>query len=162
MLKILPIILSTIIFSGYSIESLANQGNDLDSKNRGHRSVTTANGNLLSQDRVIYARDSENFNDSWSKILILIGLTSGVGIAGWYLSRFGQTGWSNTVTAASVKNKKKALIDRVSPRLRRKLLRLINDPKTANRLLMGIYQHHRDRSPDWIAEKVIYDLQRGR
>ncbi len=56
----------------------------------------------------------------------------------------------------------KALIDRVSPKLRRQLLRLVNDPKTANRLLMGIYKNNSHRSPNWIAEKAIYDLRRGR
>jgi hypothetical protein len=25
-----------------------------------------------------------------------------------------------------------------------------------------MHQHHRDRDPDWLAEKVIYDLRRGR
>ncbi len=59
-------------------------------------------------------------------------------------------------------NSETALLDRVSPKLRRQLLRLINDPKTANRLLVGIYKNNSDRSADWLAEKAIYDLKRGR
>lgn len=54
------------------------------------------------------------------------------------------------------------LLDRVSPKLRRQLLRLVSDPKTANRLLMGVYKNNHHRSANWIAEKVIYDLRRGR
>ena len=92
------------------------------------------------------------------KVLLFVLLASATGFLGWCLTK------STHKTSFNPLNGKQSqtLIDRVSPKLRRQLLRLINDPKTANRLLMGIYQHHRDRSPDWIAEKVIYDLRRGR
>jgi hypothetical protein len=94
-----------------------------------------------------------------TRILILAGLISGGGIIGWQLSRQRP---SRRLSPSFGKTSSKALINRVSPKLRRQLLRLINDPKTANRLLIGIHQHHRDRDPDWLAEKVIYDLRRGR
>ncbi|MGF1486904.1 MAG: hypothetical protein ACFBSE_07305 [Prochloraceae cyanobacterium] len=53
-------------------------------------------------------------------------------------------------------------IDRAKPRLQQKLLRLIGDRKTANRLVEGAKNSHPDRSIDWLVEKVIYDLERDR
>lgn len=54
-------------------------------------------------------------------------------------------------------------IDRSDPKLRKKLLRLVhNDRSTANRLIAGANISHPDRSVDWLAEKVIYDLERDR
>lgn len=152
MLKAIIIVIGTVIFSGYPIKLATSQDGGFD-----RDLVYAANGKLL-QGSSPYAVTGK-VNNNLAKILIFSGLISGVGIVGWYLSRQGKAALSSTVSS---KFSQKALIDRVNPRLRRKLLRLINDPKTANRLLMGIYQHHRDRSPDWLAEKVIYDLQRGR
>ncbi|MEN9519191.1 MAG: hypothetical protein RLZZ381_1779, partial [Cyanobacteriota bacterium] len=54
------------------------------------------------------------------------------------------------------------LIDRLSPKLRKKLLQLIHNRETANRLLTGTMLNHAGRSPNWLAEKVIYDLERDR
>ena len=96
-----------------------------------------------------------------TKTLIILGLISGVGSLGWYLFRRSLVA-DHSFIPGETKNSDKALIDRVSPRLRRKLLRLVNDPKTVNRLLMGIQKNNSDRSPNWLAEKAIYDLQRGR
>ncbi|WP_319418894.1 hypothetical protein [Pleurocapsa sp. FMAR1] len=42
-----------------------------------------------------------------------------------------------------------------------KLLRLVHNKQTANRLLRGTMLGHADR-PNWLAEKVIYDLERDR
>jgi hypothetical protein len=54
-------------------------------------------------------------------------------------------------------------IDRVSPKLRKRLLTLVhNDRQIANRLLAGARISHPDRSIDWLADKVVYNLERDR
>lgn len=106
-------------------------------------------------------RNEVNSEQNLTKFLILVGMVSGITIVGWQLSRQSRSVRESALSSNN-SNNHKDLIDRVSPRLRRQLLRLINDPKTANRLLMGVHQHNRDRTPNWLAEKVIYDLKRGR
>lgn len=50
-----------------------------------------------------------------------------------------------------------------NPHLQRKLLRLLhNDRNTANRLISHTKKTHPNRSPNWVLEKVIYDLERDR
>lgn len=54
-------------------------------------------------------------------------------------------------------------IDQASRRLQKKLLRLLHDDRdTANRLLSQAQRKNPNRSADWYADKVIYDLQRDR
>lgn len=54
-------------------------------------------------------------------------------------------------------------IDKASPQLQQKLLRLMhNDRAGANRLLTGAKLNNPNRSVNWLAEKVIYDLERDR
>ena len=121
-------------------------------------------------DRSTLLSDRNNFvvnsskalaKDNLTKTLVILGLVSTVGFVGWRLSKQGNAPTA-TLIAKGQRNSNKALINQVNPKLRRKLLRLVNDPKTANRLLMGIHKHNRDRSPNWLAEKAIYDLRRGR
>lgn len=154
MLKIISLMLGAIVwttvYSKYQVDSAIA----LEYK-------SNSTQNPISQVRSELEEDNNqgDAEENLNKILILAGLISGVGIIGWQLSRRR----SSRISSPSFgKTSSKALIDRVSPKLRRQLLRLINDPKTANRLLTGIHQHHRDRDPDWLAEKVIYDLRRGR
>ncbi|MGL5836248.1 MAG: hypothetical protein ACRC1Z_23885 [Waterburya sp.] len=126
------------------------------------KSISTQNSILQVSSELqdnYHNNNQDDAEENLTKILILAGLISGAGIIGWQLSRRRP---SRISSPSFGKTSSKALIDRVSPKLRRQLLRLINDPKTANRLLTGIHQHHRDRDPDWLAEKVIYDLRRGR
>ncbi|NDJ17238.1 hypothetical protein [Myxacorys almedinensis] len=53
--------------------------------------------------------------------------------------------------------------DQASRSLQRKLMTLVHDDqKVANRLLYQTKLHHPERSIDWCAEKVIYDLKRDR
>lgn len=151
MLKILSFVLSSIISSGYLVESMIAQEQSL---------LTNNDIILLSSDRLALDQTASNNNDYLSKILIIAGFASGAGIIGWSLSSRDRYSRKSSLTIGKIK--RKALIDRVGPKLRRKLLRLINDPKTANRLLMGIQKDHPQRSPDWLADKVIYDLRRGR
>jgi hypothetical protein len=149
MLKIISLIIWTTVYCGYQVDSaIALEDNSSNSQNQ----VFLGDEGQISQ-------NGENAQENLTKILILAGLVSGVSIIGWQLSRQSQSVRSRPLLG---KTSQKALIDRVSPKLRRQLLRLINDPQTANRLLMGMHQHHRDRDPDWLAEKVIYDLRRGR
>ena len=54
-------------------------------------------------------------------------------------------------------------LDRTSPPLRKKLLKLLyNDRQTANRLIAGASVTNPGRSVNWLAEKVIYELERDR
>ena len=149
MLKITSILICMTICSGYQIEpAIALKGNGAKIQNQ------TLLGNSF------FDRNDAR-SENLTKILIFAGLISVVGFTGWQISRQSHSGKTRPNYRHS-KRSNKALIDRVSPKLRRQLLRLINDPKTANRLLMGSQRHHGDRDPDWLAEKVIYDLRRGR
>ena len=98
--------------------------------------------------------------DNLTKIIFLASLV-GIGTLSWQISR-SRRGAKFSRFKPIKSNSDTALLDRVSPKLRRQLLRLVNDPKTVNRLLLGIYKTNCDRSPNWIAEKAIYDLRRGR
>ncbi|MEM8828282.1 MAG: hypothetical protein AAGE96_02870 [Cyanobacteria bacterium P01_G01_bin.19] len=97
--------------------------------------------------------------DNLTKLVFLAGIV-GAGALCWNTYQSRRKGKSKFVPIQY--DSGTALLDRVSPKLRRQLLRLVNDPRTVNRLLMGIHKNNSDRSPNWIAEKVIYDLRRGR
>jgi uncharacterized protein HemX len=163
MLKIISLMLGAIVwttvYSKYQIdEAIAVESTSSITQNQ----ISPVKNELQVQNN--FSNNQSSTETNLSKILILAGLISGVGMIGWQLSRQHPSKRSSSLFGKTKtnSNSSKALIDRVSPKLRRQLLRLINDPKTANRLLMGIHQHHRDRDPDWLAEKVIYDLRRGR
>lgn len=133
------------IFTSVNLElsATANQSSNLVSKS----------SNLIAQNNT-----SQSKND-YSKIIFFLGLISaGALLWYWMQSRRG----SISSFTPSNHNSDTQLLDRVSPKLRRQLLRQINDPKTINRLLIGIQQNNPDRSPNWIAEKAIYDFRRGR
>ena len=156
-----------IAVSGGNIQDRAIPLSDL-SRLRAAASYAIANARNISNvsdmsEPILLSNGLPNVNrdnrDNIDKILILAGLVSTTSLIGWQLRQRSSVKYSNYDLG---KTSKKALIDRVNPKLRRQLLRLINDPKTANRLLVGIYEQNRDRDPDWIAEKVIYDLRRGR
>ena len=54
-------------------------------------------------------------------------------------------------------------IEQANRKLQKKLLRLLHDERdTANRLLYQVKLKNPNRSVDWYAEKVIYDLERDR
>ena len=118
-----------------------------------------ANNHLVAQnDRVRLNPNDNQTQDHLTRIIVFMGLIVTGGLC-WY---FFQSRQSTKPNFQHHSNYDTALLDRVSPKLRRQLLRLVNDPKTVNRLLMGIYKNNRDRSPNWLAEKAIYDLKRGR
>ena len=71
---------------------------------------------------------------------------------GWHISRAYKPSVVNAISERS--NNKTVLLERVSPKLRRELLRLVNDRQTVNRLLSGTLTSHPSRSFNWLAEKV--------
>ena len=107
-------------------------------------------------------RDS-NYNnqpsDDLKNIIGLTGLAIGTGVVGYHLARAYNPSLVNSLPAGS---NNAALIDRVNPKLRKELLRLVHNKAIASRLLSGTLTSHPGRSPNWVAEKVIYDLKRGR
>lgn len=123
----------------------------------------SANGELILSQNYYDFRDRPNYNestDNLNKIVGITGLAVGTGVIGWHLARTYKPSLVNSVP--TVNNNNALLLDRVSPKLRQKLLRLVHNRETANRLLSGTLTSHPNRSPNWLAEKVIYDLERDR
>jgi hypothetical protein len=114
-------------------------------------------------DRTWLNADSENSasssTDNLNKIIGVTGLSLG---AGFIVYRLNRANKSSTTKSLAYGNTDTLLLDRLSPKLRKKLLQLIHNRETANRLLTGAMFYHADRSPNWLAEKVIYDLERDR
>ncbi|HEY9768102.1 MAG TPA: hypothetical protein V6C71_06275 [Coleofasciculaceae cyanobacterium] len=100
------------------------------------------------------ARDSPT--DDLNRIIGLTGLGVGTGFIAYRLYRAYQPASTNLPYG----NTNTLLLDRLSPKLRKTLLQLVHNRETANRLLTGTMLSHADRSPNWLAEKVIYDLKR--
>lgn len=106
-------------------------------------------------DSPTYSEPSDNF-----KLIVgLTGLAVGTGVVGYHLTKAYKP---SLVDFNSGKNKNASPLNSVSPRLRRELLRLVHNKATASRLLSGTLTSNPDRTPNWAAEKVIYDLKRGR
>ncbi|MGL5804092.1 MAG: hypothetical protein ACRC2R_26275 [Xenococcaceae cyanobacterium] len=102
-------------------------------------------------------------NDEAFKILGITTLGAGVLSLIWHRNQKNKTLSFDTVIANYDRQNNTLWIDRTDPKLRKKLLRLVhNDRSTANRLIAGANISHPDRSVDWLAEKVIYDLERDR
>lgn len=104
--------------------------------------------------------DNDRSTDNFKNIVGLTGLAIGTGVVSYHLTRAYNPSLANSLPTTH--NHSAALLDRISPKLRRELLRLVNNPQTANRLLSGTLMSHANRSPNWVAEKVIYDLKRDR
>jgi hypothetical protein len=129
-----------------------------------HQSSMITSGQIAS-----ISEFEDNFNSNFSsdnaisennlnKVIGITGLAIGTGVIAYHLSKNNQS----TLANFSHTNTDTLLLDRVSPKLRQQLLRLINNKQTANRLLTGTLAKYGDHSPNWLAEKVIYDLQRDR
>lgn len=104
--------------------------------------------------------DRSEPNDDFRNIVGLTGLAIGTGVVGYHLTRAYRPSLVDSLPNA---NKGHAsLIDRVNPKLRKELLRLVHNRAIATRLLSGTLTSHPGRSANWAAEKVIYDLKRGR
>ena len=100
-------------------------------------------------------------SDSFKNIVGLTGLAVGTGVVGYHLTRAYKPSLVNSLPNLN-NNSGTSLLTRVNPRLRRELLRLVHNQATADRLLSGTLNSHPGRSANWVAEKVIYDLKRGR
>ena len=108
-------------------------------------------------------RLASNYREPTNNFKQIIGITFlalGTGVITWYLTRSYQPSFVNSLP--SIHRSNSSLLDRISPKLRQQLLRLVHNPQIANRLLSGALDSHPSRSPNWLAEKVIYDLQRDR
>lgn len=142
------------------------------------KSIETASSSLAEQSQInnetanlalisrLNNRNSENMpesnssaDNSLNQIIGVTGLAIGTGVIGYHLSRSNRP---SLVNSLHYSNTNTLLLERVSPKLRQKLLRLVNNKQTVNRLLTGTMLRHANRSPNWLAEKVIYDLERDR
>jgi hypothetical protein len=111
-------------------------------------------------DRVWLDAARENSStDNINRIIGITGLSIGGGFIAYRLYRADKASVTNSLADGKTNT---LLLDRLSPKLRKKLLQLIHNRETANRLLTGMMLSHADRSPNWLAEKVIYDLERDR
>jgi hypothetical protein len=69
----------------------------------------------------------------------------------------------NRTSKPLVSTRRITLTSAASPRLQRKLLRLLHeDQRVAERLIAQATIKHPGKTPDWYVDKVIYDLQRDR
>ena len=100
-------------------------------------------------------------SDDLKNIIGLTGLAIGTGVVGYHLTRAYNPSLVNSLPGVN-NNTGTSLLDRVNPKLRKELLRLVHNKAVASRLLSGTLTSHPGRSPNWVAEKVIYDLKRGR
>ena len=100
-------------------------------------------------------------SDDLKNIIGLTGLAIGTGVVGYHLTRAYNPSLVNSLPGVN-NNTGTSLLDRVNPKLRKELLRLVHNKAVASRLLSGTLTSHPGRSPNWVAEKVIYGLKRGR
>ena len=97
-------------------------------------------------------------SDNLKNIVGLTGLAIGAGVVGYHVNKAYKPSLANVPNT----NSSASLLTRVSPKLRRELLRLVHNQATADRLMNGTSISHPGRSANWVAEKVIYDLKRDR
>lgn len=122
----------------------------------------TANPEVILSQNFNY-RERTNYNESKTDFKTLVGLTGlavGTGVIGWHLTKAYNPSLINSLPTINKNNA--SLLDSINPKLRQELLRLVHDRATASRLLSGTLISHPERSPNWLAEKVIYDLKRDR
>ena len=115
---------------------------------------------ITNEDLILSQTNNTEPTDNFNKIIGLTGLAIGTGVIGYHLTRANKPSLVNSIPAINYRGA--SLLDRVSPKLRRELLRLVHNRQTASRLLSGTLRSHPGRSPNWLAEKVIYDLKRDR
>lgn len=124
----------------------------------------TTNAELILSQNFNYGDlpDDSSSTDNLNKIVGLTGLAIGTAVIGYHLTRAYKPSLVNSIPAVKKNSNSISLLDRINPKLRKELLRLVNDRQTANRLLSGTLAGHPNRSVNWLAEKVIYDLKRDR
>lgn len=96
--------------------------------------------------------ESENRDAPW----VALAIATGVAVVGVRAAQSSQSNKSQSQPSA-------VRFAQASRPLQRKLMTLVHDDqKVADRLLTQTKLHHPERSIDWCAEKVIYDLKRDR
>ena len=124
---------------------------------RANETITETNADIIAQ--VDYGNRYNNEpSDGLKNIVGLTGLVIGTGIVGYHVSK----AYKPSLAIPGTGSSSSAILTRVSPKLRRELLRLVHNQATADRLLNGTAISHPGRSANWVAEKVIYDLKRDR
>ncbi len=151
-------ILTTLIGTGIasSILTLPVRANEDNLVNQSTNDELILSQNFAYSDRPKNSSSTDNLN----KIVGLTGLAIGTGVIGYHLTRAYKPSLVNSIPATI--NNNTSLLAHVSPKLRQELLRLVHNQQTANRLLSGTLISNPGRSPNWLAEKVIYDLKRDR
>ena len=152
---VLTILIGGTVATSFVILPVLKSEENLATKTTNAELISNQNLDQRSQ-RPSKVEAQDNFNN----IVGLTGLAIGTGVIGYHLTRAYKPSLANSVPSAN--NRSTALLTRVSPKLRRELLRLLHDQQTANRLLSGTLNSHPGRSANWLAEKVIYDLKRDR
>ena len=150
-------ILTTLISSSIagSLVALPVRANEI------HSTETTADSEIILSQIDRGSRFDREPSDDLKNIVGMAGLAIGTGVVGYHISKAYKPSLASSFPTVS-NSGNTTLMARVSPKLRRELLRLVHDRATANRLLSGTSNSHPGRNPNWIAEKVIYDLKRGR
>ncbi len=140
---------ATVVGGVFATQGLSTQLSQMSSTQMGHTSMQ------LTQSRPTLD-DSESGNRDMP--LVAIAVATGVAVVG-----------VKAAQSSHVKNKSQSFqpsavrFAQASRPLQRKLLTLVHDDqKVADRLLTQTKLHHPERSIDWCAEKVIYDLKRDR
>ena len=150
-------ILTTLIGTGITSSLIA-----LPVKANENSMIKSTSNSELILSQINYGNSTEGDRSSdFKNIIGLTGLAIGTGVVGYHLTHAYKPSLVNSLPTSSNGNGR-ALLTRVKPKLRRELLRLVNDRATVNRLLTGTLSSHPGRSANWVAEKVIYDLKRDR
>ena len=151
----LKTILTTLIGTGIagSLVALPVRANE-------NTITETTNADVIAQINYDNRYNNEP-SDNLKNMIGLAGLAIGTGVVGYHVSKAYKPSLANSILTVS-NSSGTALLTRVSPKLRRELLRLVHNQQTANRLMNGTANSHPGRSANWIAEKVIYDLKRDR
>ncbi|PZD75375.1 hypothetical protein C1752_00201 [Acaryochloris thomasi RCC1774] len=151
---ILAVLVGTSIVSVTTLPVRANEDSWV-SQSRGTQPVFSQNPSTFSN------RPSDTGSvEDFTKVIGIFGLAMGTGMIGWHLTHSRRSSLSDSIF--SINSRETSMLGHVNPKLKQKLLRLVHNQQTASRLLSSASLRYADRSPNWLAEKVIYDLQRDR
>ena len=149
----LKTILTTLVFTIAGSSIIPVRANDIANESISSESIIA---------QIDYSNPTNRTEptDDIKNIVGITGLAISTGFIGWQVAKAYKPSLVESIPTTN--NNSASLLDRVSPQLRRELVRLVHDRPTANRLLSGVLISHPDRSPNWLAEKAIYDLKRDR
>ena len=131
---ILTTLIGTGIASGLiSLPARASEDNLVGKTTKGELILSQ---NFDYSDYQVSRRHASNNTEpanNFKNIVGLTGLAIGTGVIGWQITRAYKPSLVNSIPA---NNNSASILDRVSPKLRRELLRLVHNRQTANRLLL--------------------------